>query len=404
MSVCSVVAAGCSERDAAVSTTAPIRPSLSVLPELDTTDLVLTPNGYYHRGCTFEVPEGATLRDGVITRRDGTSYNAPTCLNPGPVGGGIGAPAASQRRLVVPGYHGWPIYGYAWTSVGQTIRHLAARWVVPQRPAAYTSGTNFLFPGAQNGYAIIQPVLQYGPSNAGGGNYWTIGSWICGATCPFSPLQTVNVGDVLGGTVDASNCFDGGCNWTITIVDSTLGRSSTLYEAEGQVGHETDDAYNFAVGGAHEIANLTGCYQLTGGPHAFTQLAFTDNSGNTFAPSWYRGVDTSATPKCEYGEASTGSAIVTLTDSLAPVLTTTISGPSGVPQDSSGTWYASLGLPGTSPYTYNWTGVYFSGTASSITAVPSASGYLTLRVIDAAADTAYDSLYVTVCAPGQLTC
>ena len=37
--------------------------------------------------------------------------------------------------------------------------------------------TIFLFNGIQNSTSIYQPVLQWGPSAAGGGNFWTVASW-----------------------------------------------------------------------------------------------------------------------------------------------------------------------------------------------------------------------------------
>lgn len=216
-------------------------------------------------------------------------------------------------------------------------------------------------------------------------------------------LQTVNVGDLLGGTVDAANCSGGGCDWTITVVDSTLSHSSTLTELAGALGSETDDNYTYAFPGALEIWNMSGCSELTGGPHPFSQVSFKDNTGSAFSPSWFLAGDGAVTPQCKYGKSSSASTNITLTDSLAPVLTVSISGPDGVVSGNSGTWYSILGLPGTSPYTYDWSGL-LSGSSSSISGSPTSSGYLYLRVIDAAADTAYASLYVTVCPSGQIIC
>ncbi|HEY5086101.1 MAG TPA: hypothetical protein VII66_01970 [Gemmatimonadaceae bacterium] len=390
--------------------TAPRRALASVVTpavtSIDTTEYVLTPNGYYHRSCVYEVPEGAKLKRGIITHRDGTSYAVPTCLHPGPLGGG--APGlrlgGGGNGLPVPSTHGWVTYGYNFTASGQTIRHVGARWIVPQIPASYGGGTNFLFPGAQNSNTIVQPVLQYGPSSAGGGQYWTVTGWMCGPTCAHGILQQVNVGDVLGGTVDASNCFGGGCDWAITVYDSTLSHSTTLVEGAGSLGSETDDNYNFAVGGALEIWNLSVCNHLTGGKHLFSQISFKDNNGSTFAPTWLAGRDTAVVPKSRgYGATSSGSSNLTVLDSLASVLTASIAGPSSVMNGDSGTWDAGVGLPGTPPYTYSWGGI-LGGSGSSTSGSPPGSGYLDLRIVDAAADTAYASFYVTVCDPGVLIC
>jgi hypothetical protein len=49
---------------------------------------------------------------------------------------------------------------------------------------------------------ILQPVLQWGPSAAGGGQYWAVASWYAdgqGGTSHYSTLVQVNPGDVLVG-------------------------------------------------------------------------------------------------------------------------------------------------------------------------------------------------------------
>src|SRR5579884_3513501 len=96
-------------------------------------------------------------------------------------------------------------------------------------------------------------------------------------------------------------------------------------------------------------------------------------------------------------------ASITLLDTQAPALSAVISGPTGVPSGDSGTWFASVGAQGTAPYTYSWSGL-FSGTASSVSGSPMASGYLYLQINDSAGHSANASWYVTVCDPSQLTC
>jgi hypothetical protein len=51
---------------------------------------------------------------------------------------------------------------------------------------------------------IYQPVLQWGPSAAGGGNFWTVASWVAdgsGRPAFHSPLRRVNAGSVLVGEI-----------------------------------------------------------------------------------------------------------------------------------------------------------------------------------------------------------
>lgn len=114
-------------------------------------------------------------------------------------------------------------------------------------------------------------------------------------------------------------------------------------------------------------------------------------------------MDPNASPSCGYSGTIKSYTDVVLTDSLAPLLGVYIGGPTYVVDGGSGTWDIGYYTPGTSPYTYAWSGI-LSGADSTVSGSPSASGYLYLRVIDSAADTAYSSYYVSVCAAGQLTC
>jgi hypothetical protein len=62
----------------------------------------------------------------------------------------------------------------------------------------------FLFNGIQNSSFIYQPVLQWGSSAAGGGNYWAVASWYAdgqGGPAYHSTLVRVNSGDVLTGVM-----------------------------------------------------------------------------------------------------------------------------------------------------------------------------------------------------------
>ncbi|KAJ7820546.1 hypothetical protein B0H13DRAFT_2130062 [Mycena leptocephala] len=74
---------------------------------------------------------------------------------------------------------------------GSEIHVLAANgtvvhttWAVPAVPTTDHGQTIFYFnalqPNASS--AILQPVLQYGPSNAGGGSFWAVASWYVDGT------------------------------------------------------------------------------------------------------------------------------------------------------------------------------------------------------------------------------
>ncbi|WP_160714911.1 hypothetical protein [Chitinophaga solisilvae] len=97
---------------------------------------------------------------------------------------------------------GWITYTY-WTNPSATpISYFSTSWVVPPAPTTNSGQTIFLFNGLQNASYILQPVLQWGVSAAGGGNYWAIANWyVDGAngTALYSNLIRVNPGTSLQG-------------------------------------------------------------------------------------------------------------------------------------------------------------------------------------------------------------
>lgn len=395
----------------------PVAPRRAAVPPLkslatavvDTNEYILTPTGYYHRGCVHEIPDGAVIgAAGEIRRKDGTTFTIPPCAQPGPVPASIAnqGRGSQQSNLTPPAPHTAVESGQAASGVGHTFRDISARWLVPPYPASpWTSGDHvlFFFPALQNSNTIIQPVLQYGYNNEFGGAYWTMASWMCGPDCFHSVPHTVSVGDVLGGYVQAQDCSGGLCGWLINIVDSTEDFATSVGIAPGDFG-QANDQYTVAFGAVAEVHGLSSCSQWPGGGFRFTQIAVANDAGSV-SPTWISQVDRSSpdTPQCGFGVTSTGSANVTLADSLAPLLTAEISGPSQLRSGASGTWTATIGAVGTPPYTYAWGGI-LGGSSSSVSGEPSGSGTLTLRVIDSAHDTTFSSLDVTVCAPGMITC
>ncbi len=77
---------------------------------------------------------------------------------------------------------------------------------MPSVPSNKGSQTIFLFNGMQDGLTsssyIIQPVLQWGPSAAGGGKYWAITNWyVSGRSAYFGSLVSVSAGASLTGVM-----------------------------------------------------------------------------------------------------------------------------------------------------------------------------------------------------------
>lgn len=77
-------------------------------------------------------------------------------------------------------------------------------WTVPAAPKVDRGQTIFVFDAIQRSPTIYQPVLQWGPSAAGGSDRWSVASWYSDAASGhtfYSDLVDVEPGDVLVGVM-----------------------------------------------------------------------------------------------------------------------------------------------------------------------------------------------------------
>lgn len=109
--------------------------------------------------------------------------------------------AKARGNGVFPLGSGWITYTYWTNNTGSAISYFSTSWTVPPAPAVNSGQTIFLFNGLQNANNILQPVLQWGPSAAGGGNYWAIANWYVGTNTVYSSLIRVNPGTNLQGVM-----------------------------------------------------------------------------------------------------------------------------------------------------------------------------------------------------------
>ncbi|MDQ6616291.1 MAG: hypothetical protein M3083_16510 [Actinomycetota bacterium] len=102
---------------------------------------------------------------------------------------------------------GWIEFSQWANNTGKPIVYFSTKWIVPPAPVSTDQQIVFLFNGLQQtsvGPYILQPVLQWGPSAAGGGNTWAITNWYVngqGGTAIYKTLVEVNEGDVLQGVM-----------------------------------------------------------------------------------------------------------------------------------------------------------------------------------------------------------
>jgi hypothetical protein len=160
-------------------------------------DLVLTPRGLMSRSHVHFVEPGnlLSMESGHLQKLDAKS---------GKLIEDYGAVTPAQRA---PEAQGWIAYTY-WSNpnTSDPITYFTSTWVVPSVPTKKSSQTVFLFNGIQNGTTatsyIVQPVLQWGPSAAGGGKYWSITNWyVTSSDAYYGTLVNVSTGTSLTGVI-----------------------------------------------------------------------------------------------------------------------------------------------------------------------------------------------------------
>lgn len=159
-----------------------------------------------------------------------------------------------------------------WYDSSTEIKKLTASWVVPTAPKA-NGALIYLFPSIEpsgSGGAIVQPVLQYGVSPAGGGNYWAMANWyVTSTTRAYTLPVQVKAGDSITGTMSRDSSLSG--TWGVSYAVGGVTRSqlfSTAYTS-----------WKAVQGGVLEVYSITACNQLP----ASNGVTFTGIKVETFS-------------------------------------------------------------------------------------------------------------------------
>jgi len=160
-------------------------------------DLVLTPAGYMPSSNVHFVAPGNHL---VVSNGRLQQLETRT----GKMIRDFGEVTVTPRHKTTEA-QGWIAYAW-WTNTGSAITRFTTTWIVPSAPTEEGGQTLFLFNGMQDGTThssyIIQPVLQWGPSAAGGGKFWAVTNWyVSGRHAFFGSLINVSPGATLIGVM-----------------------------------------------------------------------------------------------------------------------------------------------------------------------------------------------------------
>jgi len=190
---------------------------------------------------------------------------------------------------------GWAAYVYD-EGTGPTINAYNGSWTVPPNPADMGAQTLFLFTGLQDSFGlvrgarkdipsvvnIIQPVLQFGPSEAGGGTYWAMASWYVdsNSNAYYSSLTRTQPAQNIQGNM-VKNMISK--VWTIQTIDMTSHQMTTL-----NIATNTTEPWAFVT---LEVYTVSSCNEYPTGSVTFDNLMFTPS----FQPSW----STQVSPGCD---------------------------------------------------------------------------------------------------------
>jgi hypothetical protein len=182
---------------------------LFTLQEIQQQDLVLTPGGFRSRSLVHLAPEKSRVR---FTRKSLQIQNKLTgeklLLN---------KVLNEDQKIHLLG-SGWVAYAGWDIENGNLLNQFETTWTVPPNPVNQSDQTIFLFNGIQNRgsvYGILQPVLQWGVSAAGGGQFWSVGSWYVTSDghALYTNLVPVNPGDTLTGVMRLLKNSAGLCDY-----------------------------------------------------------------------------------------------------------------------------------------------------------------------------------------------
>src|SRR5579863_3893680 len=172
-------------------------------------DMVLTPGGYRPRSLVHLIEPGHVL-DGTGGRHQKLDPSGRAVADFGLIPTRPGNEPLMPRNVTIPPREGatlgsgWIVDAHWNNTTGSPISSFTTAWVVPPAPVTQSGQLIYLFNGIENSTMIYQPVLQWGSSPAGGGNYWGVANWyVDGAGGPafHDQLIPVNPGDTVVGVM-----------------------------------------------------------------------------------------------------------------------------------------------------------------------------------------------------------
>jgi len=229
------------------------------------------PGGLVHSSCIYRLTEQNSLieheGDELVVTGGETGEILRISKCPYPV-------RRNDRTTHGPAWKTWAQYQNT-----ELISSLTGYWTVPPQPTSSDSQILYFWNGVEptDNSEVLQPVLQWGYTPAGGGDFWGVASWFVSANfgSVVSPLVDSSPNDVIKGY----NFRQANGTWTINGTDTNTAQSAVI----SYTPDESDYSYAYEV---LEAYTLSGCddYPPTG-EVTFDQI-LVEVDGKPVKPTW----------------------------------------------------------------------------------------------------------------------
>lgn len=159
---------------------------------------------------------GTILHSAPLTKRPTTIHMPPLDIS--------AAADPIQRRNLQSGY---VAYSYWKNPSAANLNTFSTTWTVPPVPRQQDGELIYLFNAlvpSSDFTAILQPVLQFGVSPAGGANFWAVASWyLVGAQTYYTPIWDVDSGQSVTGVMSLKNTTTNGTQKTYSYTSQFTG-------------------------------------------------------------------------------------------------------------------------------------------------------------------------------------
>jgi len=252
-----------------------------------------TPGGLGWSSCIYQIPNGAhiktDLKGKTTVTHEGIVEEYPACSKP--FKRNVRSEQVNKRDSPDDGWQVWT----SWNNPDNaTFTAFLGDFNVPKSPANWDGGILYMFTGLQNDnwipyqgnssnppetFEIIQPVLQYGQTPAGGGNYWAVASWYVTVdeNVFYSQLIQCKDGDNIFGNMSRIN----ESSWYIGSLNTNNQQSQSVTVDDPRL---ITQPWAYCTLEVYEIDDCANDFPA--GPLKFTNMKIFDQNGKAVVPSW----------------------------------------------------------------------------------------------------------------------